>query len=180
MVAEYSDQLPDVKININLPPYILKDPDSLTNLVEYIKELNIDPETICFEITEDEDINADELIPQVKFLTDNNFTIAMDDFGTGYSSLERLSLIAFDTVKIDRSLLLSASNSNKTILENSISLIKRLGESVVVEGVETLEQLSLIKKLGADSVQGFLLSKPVPIVKINDIPKNISEVVGAY
>ena len=178
MVAHYWDQLPNVIININLPPFILKKPKILRGLVEHIKALGLDPRQLCFEITEDENIRADHLITQVKYLTDQHFTIAMDDFGTGYSSLERLSFLTFDTIKIDRSLLLAASNGNKTILEGSIGLIKRLGESVVVEGVETVEQLRLIKKLGADAVQGFLLSKPIPIAKIAQLPRNISQVVA--
>lgn len=180
MVAEYSELLPNVTININLPPYILKNSEILSDLIKHIQDVGLDPKRLCFEITEDENIRADQLVSQVKYLTDQSFTIAMDDFGTGYSSLERLSLLPFDTIKIDRSLLLAASNGNKTILESSIGLIKRLGETVVVEGVETLEQLSLIKKLGADSVQGFLLSRPIPILKIDRLPKNISEVVSEY
>ena len=149
-------------------------------MVEHVKDLGLDPKQICFEITEDENIRADTLISQAKYLTENNFTIAMDDFGTGYSSLERLSFISFNTIKIDRSLLLAASNGNKAILEGSIGLIKRLGESVVVEGVETLEQLSLIKELGADSVQGFLLSKPLPIKNIVGLPLNMSKIIGSH
>lgn len=175
MVAEYYDYLPKVIININLPPFILKNPEILTSLVRHVKSVGLEPKQLCFEITEDESIRAEDLVSQVKYLTDNEFSIAMDDFGTGYSSLERLSLISFDDIKIDRSLLLAASNGDKTILESAIGLIKRLNESVVVEGVETLNELALIKKLGADSVQGFLLSKPIPIYEMTNLPKTIPE-----
>ena len=85
----------------------------------------------------------------------------MDDFGTGYSSLGRLSVLPVDSVKIDRSLLLTASGGDKAILESAINLVKRLGVLSVVEGVETLEQLALVRQLGADSVQGYLFSKPI-------------------
>lgn len=180
MVAENIKALPEVTININLPPYIIKSPEVLSELVKHIQDIGLNPKRLCFEITEDENIRAEQLIPQVKFLKSKGFTIAMDDFGTGYSSLERLSLLSFDQIKIDRSLLLAATNGNNTILESSIGLIKRLGESVVVEGVESVEQLSLIRKLGADAVQGFLLSKPLPLLKINTMPHNISDVVSDY
>ena len=104
----------------------------------------------------------------------------MDYFGTGYSSLGRLSSLPFDTVKIDRSLLLAADNGNKTILESAITLVKRLGVSVVVEGVETLEQLSLVRELGADSVQGYLFSKPVPIINKKQFSLNAADIVAEF
>jgi EAL domain-containing protein (putative c-di-GMP-specific phosphodiesterase class I) len=100
----------------------------------------------------------------------------MDDFGTGYSSLDRLSILAVDTVKIDRSLLLSASSGNTAILKWAISLAKQLGVSAVVEGVETIEQLSLVKLLGADAVQGFLYSKPVSAKQASHLRLNANDI----
>ena len=180
MIAKSYDQLPKVTININIPPYMLNNSKILNNFIQCFEKTNLPIEQFCIEITEDGDIPTDHLIPSIKLLKSHGFKIAMDDFGTGYSSLSRLSVLPVDIVKIDRSLLLAASNGDKTILESAISLSKRLGASAVVEGVETLEQLALIKKLGADSVQGFLLSKPVQISKVPLLSLNATDIVAEF
>jgi len=179
MVAKHYAELPNVTININLPPYMLKSPQLLSIFMGLFKEENLSPDKFCIEITEDEDISSEKLIPAIKSLKKYGFSIAMDDFGTGYSSLTRLSVLDVDTVKIDRSLLLTASAGNTAILETAITLAKNLGVTAVVEGVETLEQLSLIKFLGADSVQGFLFSKPVSVKQASMIALNSNDIVIA-
>lgn len=180
MLAQNYHQLPKVTININLPPYMLDNPRILNEFLMSFKEAKLSPKRFCIEVTEDEDIPAEHLLGSVKLLKKVGFTIAMDDFGTGYSSLSRLSLLPFDTVKIDRTILLAASSGNKAILESTITLIKRLGLSVVVEGVETLEQLRLIQQLGANSVQGFLLSKPVDANKAIKLPLNAANIITEF
>ena len=180
MIAKQIHRLPDVTININIPPYMLHNRETLRNFITFFKSKNLSPKRFCIEVTEDGDIPAESLIPAVNLLKEAGFAIAMDDFGTGYSSLGRLSSLPFDTVKIDRSLLLAADNGNKTILESAITLVKRLGVSVVVEGVETLEQLSLVRELGADSVQGYLFSKPVPVIDKKQFSPNAADIVAEF
>ena len=176
MVAQHYATLPDVVININLPPYMLKSPRLLRNFIYLFEQEELPAEKFCIEITEDGDISVHALVPAIQTLKDQGFSIAMDDFGTGYSSLDRLSILAVDTVKIDRSLLLSASSGNTAILKWAISLAKQLGVSAVVEGVETTEQLSLVKLLGADAVQGFLYSKPVSAKQASDLRLNANDI----
>ncbi len=180
MVAKCYEQLPNVTININVPPYMLNNPQILNSFIHSFERAKLPISRFCVEITEDGDIPTDHLIPSIKLLKSYGFKIAMDDFGTGYSSLSRLSVLPVDIVKIDRSLLLAASAGNQTILESAISLSKRLGATAVVEGVETLEQLSLIKRLGADSVQGFLLSKPVRISKASLLSLNANDIIAEF
>lgn len=180
MIARQIHRLPDVTININLPPYMLHNRDTLRNFITFFSSKKLSPNRFCIEVTEDGDIPAESLIPAVNLLKEAGFAIAMDDFGTGYSSLGRLSSLPFDTVKIDRSLLLAADNGNKTILESAITLVKRLGVSVVVEGVETLEQLSLVRELGADSVQGYLFSRPVPVINKKQFSLNAADIVAEF
>ncbi|MGK0272674.1 MAG: diguanylate cyclase (GGDEF)-like protein [Cocleimonas sp.] len=180
MIANQFYRLPDVTININVPPYMLDDRETLTSFIKYFKAKGLPPKRFCVEVTEDGDIPTESLIPAIHLLKEAGFTIAMDDFGTGYSSLGRLSSLPFDSVKIDRSLLIEADNGNKTILDSAISLVKRLGVSVVVEGVETIEQLALVKELGADSVQGFLFSKPIPVTTDNQFPLNATDIVTKF
>ena len=178
MIAENYEKLPDTTININLAPYMLESKEVLKSFIHFFKAEGLPSKNFCIEVTEDEDVPVDSLAKGLTLLIKEGFTIAMDDFGTEYSSLSRLSLLPFDTVKIDRSLLLAASNDNNTILESSILLIKKLGLAVVVEGVETLEQLRLIQQLGADSVQGFLFSRPVGTNKAFDLPLNATSIIS--
>ncbi len=180
MVAKCYEQLPKVTININVPPYMLKNLQVLNEFITCFEKAKLPMSNFCIEVTEDGDIPTDHLIPAIKLLKSQGFKIAMDDFGTGYSSLSRLSVLPVDVVKIDRSLLLAASEGNKSILESAISLTKRLGATTVVEGVETLEQLSLIKRLGADSVQGFLLSRPVKISKATLLSLNAHDIIPEF
>jgi len=121
------------------------------------------------EITESllmEDIERN--IERLKTLRDLGVTIAIDDFGTGYSSLNYLARLPMDTLKVDRSFVLGMIESpvNRTIVSTIISLAHSLGLKVIAEGVETEEQLNLLRLLKCDEVQGFLLSRPVAFDKI--------------
>ncbi len=180
MIARNYQSLPRVTININLPSYMLDNAKILDDFLHSFKATELPPERFCIEVLEDQDIPAEHLLQSLKKLKEIGFSIAMDDFGTGYSSLSRLSMLPFDTVKIDRSLLLAASSGNKTILESAITLIKRLDLSAVVEGVETTEQLALIRILGADLAQGFLLSKPVDVNKAKELPLNATNIIAEF
>jgi EAL domain-containing protein (putative c-di-GMP-specific phosphodiesterase class I) len=89
--------------------------------------------------------------------------LEIDDFGTGYSSLSYLRRLPFDTLKIDRSFVneLSAGNDGLDIVKAIVEMAHSLRLEVIAEGVETEEQLSLLRRLGCRYVQGFLFSKPV-------------------
>lgn len=93
------------------------------------------------------------------------FSVSMDDFGTKYSNMAVLTQFEFDTVKIDRSLLLDVETNkkNETILKHMLEMLKDLGIETVMEGVETAEQVEILRKLGCDTVQGFYYGKPEPI-----------------
>ena len=90
--------------------------------------------------------------------------VAIDDFGTGYSSMSYLRRFPIDKLKIDRSFIcdLARNTDDKSIVRTIISLAHSLRLKVVAEGVETAEQLELLKQFGCDQYQGFLLSPAVP------------------
>ncbi|MCX8252404.1 Diguanylate cyclase domain protein [Beijerinckiaceae bacterium RH AL1] len=94
--------------------------------------------------------------------------IAIDDFGTGYSSLSYLSQIPFDTVKIDRSFVLRIGNDPmaSALIQLMAGLMQSLGKSMVVEGVETSEQVAILRQLGAEYMQGFYFSKAKPATEL--------------
>ena len=89
---------------------------------------------------------------------------ALDDFGTGYSSLSYLEHLPFDKLKIDRAFVKDAKEGSKNteLLKGIISLAHGLGMIVVAEGAETESELAVLRKLNADSVQGYIFAKPMP------------------
>jgi EAL domain-containing protein (putative c-di-GMP-specific phosphodiesterase class I) len=125
----------------------------------------IDPSQFEVEITESSAI-ADaaatgRVIGKFKEL---GVRVTLDDFGTGYSSTLLLAQYPFDTLKIDRSFVACIFDSPKerALTAAIISLAHAVGMTVVAEGVETHEQLTLLRELGADEIQGFFFSRPVP------------------
>jgi EAL domain-containing protein (putative c-di-GMP-specific phosphodiesterase class I) len=92
-------------------------------------------------------------------------TIAIDDFGTGFSSLSYLAKIPVDTLKIDRSFVveMTSATGGLTLVSVIINLARALRLNTVAEGVETEEQLSQLRLLGCDEMQGYLFGRPVPV-----------------
>ena len=90
------------------------------------------------------------------------FSISMDDFGTQYSNMAVLTQFDFDTVKIDRSMILNIVNDekNKLILKHTVAMLKDLGMEIVIEGVETEEQVVVLGEFGCEIVQGFFFGRP--------------------
>ncbi|WP_345815854.1 EAL domain-containing protein [Paraburkholderia sp. PREW-6R] len=98
-------------------------------------------------------------------------TVSLDDFGTGYSSLAYLTRLPVDCIKIDKSFVqeMTASETGpraRAMVEAMVALARALGMRTVAEGIETDTQLSLVKELGCDAVQGYFIGKPVPAVQI--------------
>jgi len=93
---------------------------------------------------------------------------AIDDFGTGYSSLSHLSRLPFDELKIDRSLIAHAHErkDDATIVASTIELAHSMNLRVVAEGIETVESWNLLRHLGCDHAQGYLVSRPIPADQI--------------
>jgi EAL domain-containing protein (putative c-di-GMP-specific phosphodiesterase class I) len=91
--------------------------------------------------------------------------LAIDDFGTGYSSLAYLKRLPLDTLKVDRSFMLElpGANADRQIVQAIVGMAHTLNLQVVAEGVENAEQLAFLRALGCDYIQGYLLSKPLPL-----------------
>jgi diguanylate cyclase (GGDEF)-like protein/PAS domain S-box-containing protein len=139
------------------------------NLVDHVQELlaayGLSPGDLELEITESAAMeNADITIGILRRLRDLGVALAIDDFGTGYSSLAYLKLLPIQRLKLDRSFVrdIETDHNDAIICSATIALAHSLGLEVVAEGVETEPQLTYLKYLGCDLIQGYYFSKPLP------------------
>lgn len=152
----------NIAVNISAIQFDHDDVDK--KIHDSIFNTNIDPGRIELEITEGAIVkNPDYAIEVMRDIRDLGVTIALDDFGTGFSSLNYLKKFPVDTLKIDRSFVadMLSSDTDQHIAETIITLAHQLKLTVVAEGVETEEQLKVLKDLGCDQLQGYLFSPPV-------------------
>lgn len=152
-------------INVNLSVLQCLKPGFVEHICSIVDEYDVDKSTINFEITESiAASDYDRLSYVVSDLKKHGFCFAMDDYGTGYSNMQSIFSLDFDIVKIDKSLLWGAEETElgRIILGNSIKMIDQMGRRILVEGVETKEQLDMLKELSVDYLQGYYFSKPVP------------------
>ena len=155
-------------VSINFSAKQLQDTGYLMFLKEQMEKYQIAPELLEIEITEN--ILMENIHFPMNFLNslrEMGISIAIDDFGTGYSSLNYLSFMPVNIVKLDRSLNLKfLEDDNVQVMNCLISLVHSLGLIVVAEGIETKEQVELLKLYDCDLIQGYYYSKPLLVDKV--------------
>jgi diguanylate cyclase (GGDEF)-like protein len=163
--AVASDWPADLKIAVNLSPAQLRSPGLVQVVVGALAASGLAANRLELEITETVLLsNSEQTLAILYQLRELGVRIAMDDFGTGYSSLSHLQRFPFDKIKIDRSFIsnIAVNSSSLNIVRAVAALASGLGVTATAEGVETEEQLAMIKSEGCSEMQGYLLSKPVP------------------
>jgi diguanylate cyclase (GGDEF)-like protein len=155
-----------VGVAVNLSSHQFKGLSLYQSVVSALDASGLSPARLELEITESVLLaNTESTIATLKLLRAMGVRIAMDDFGTGYSSLSYLRSFPFDKLKIDRSFIkdFGEDNENSAIVVRAVaSLGAALGMTTTAEGVETVEQLRLIRSLGCDEVQGYYFGRPCP------------------
>jgi diguanylate cyclase (GGDEF)-like protein len=154
-----------VRLAVNLSPIQFNDPATVELIASLLKETGLRSERLELEITEgvflaDGD-STDDMFARLK---DLGVRLALDDFGTGYSSLGYLKKAPFDKIKIDQSFVrgaASTTNRNSAIIRAIVTLAETLGMDTTAEGVETHDDLHLIRELGVSQVQGYIFSRPL-------------------
>ena len=128
------------------------------------KSFNIRPSEINFEITESAyDNSSDIMAENIRKISEAGFSISLDDYGTGYSNMQRILDIPLSIVKIDKSLVDTINTKKgRTVIKNTISMMHDIDMHLVVEGIETEDVLNTLDGMGADYIQGFYFSKPLP------------------
>jgi diguanylate cyclase (GGDEF)-like protein/PAS domain S-box-containing protein len=179
-LCQWQDQLQDelkLTMNINLSSKHFLSPTLLEDIKKILNTTGMPPDQLKLEITETALMeDADETIRLVHRLKDLGLKLVIDDFGTGYSSLSYLQRLPIDTLKVDRSFvsrITSEPDGNRNIVEAIISLAHRLEMVVVAEGVETEEQLAILREMNCQFGQGYLFSKPLSKPKADQLIENI-------
>jgi diguanylate cyclase (GGDEF)-like protein/PAS domain S-box-containing protein len=157
--------LQKLTMNINISSKHFLQPSLLDDIKEVLDNTGLPPDHLKIEITETalmEDV--EETVRHVNRMREYGLQIVIDDFGTGYSSLSYLQRLPIDTLKVDRSFVSRIQNmpdGNRNIVEAIISLAHRLDMIVVAEGVENLEQYTILLNMKCQFGQGYLFSKPI-------------------
>ena len=153
------------KISVNVSPIQLSSKAFAGIVLSILEETGLSANRLELEVTESSLFtDNDTPLNTLNMLRARGVQISIDDFGTGYSSLSRLSKLAFDKIKIDKSFVHSISDQDDalTIIKMITGMAKSLNMKAVAEGVETQEQLESLQALGCDLAQGYLFGKPQP------------------
>jgi diguanylate cyclase (GGDEF)-like protein len=157
--------LPSVKVGVNLSGYKFVNQNIVQSIKDALETVRFEGNDLEVEITENvlmqDTDDTVSILNQIKAL---GVTMTLDDFGTGYSSLGYLTSFPFDAIKIDRSFVTECPKKpdNLVIVRTIIAMGHSLEKRVVAEGIETEEELELIKGYGCDEAQGYYFSPPVP------------------
>lgn len=152
-------------VSVNFSVYQISSPSVVDKVLSVIQKYNLSPSNIIIEITESVFIeNFNDIFKNINVLVKAGIKFYLDDFGTGYSNLANVIALPFSTVKMDRSLVqkMEENDRNFKLVKNLISTFKDSNLDVLVEGVETEKQDSIVKSSGVDYIQGYLYSKPIP------------------
>ncbi|MDH7603190.1 MAG: EAL domain-containing protein [Armatimonadota bacterium] len=165
-LAKWRQELANpIKLSANISAKDIHRSDLVHVVEQVLSETGLDPSYLELELTEETLIQSPEDAARVLCeLKDLGVGIAIDDFGTGYSSLGYLRKLPIDVIKIDRSFIkdITTDADDAAIAGAIIAMAHSLRLRVVAEGVETMEQLDFLRKLGCDEIQGYFVAYPVP------------------
>jgi EAL domain-containing protein (putative c-di-GMP-specific phosphodiesterase class I) len=163
---------PIERIAVNVSAVQFRSPRFAAKVLEILKETGLEPGRLELEITEGVLLDTTELSAMtLTTLRAAGVRIALDDFGTGYSSLTYLQKYPVDKIKIDRSFIqnLDTDAASDALVQAMVDLARAMNVDVTAEGVETARQREALRRIGCDELQGYLLSRPIPAERVDDI-----------
>lgn len=154
-----------LRLHVNLSSRQLEDPEVISRVRAALEGTGFPAGRLCLEVTESTAAREPETVDELREL---GVELAIDDFGTGYATLGQLKRLRVDVLKIDRSFVagLPEDDRDRAIVESVLTLGHALGLCVVAEGVETVEQWDLLRKLGIDEAQGFHMARPMAVEEL--------------
>jgi diguanylate cyclase (GGDEF)-like protein/PAS domain S-box-containing protein len=167
MAAWAASHRESMRLAVNVSPVQFRRDDFISTIRRVLAATGLSPQRLELELPEGVMLgDADVALERIGQLHELGVSVAIDDFGTGYSSLSYLRRLPIDTLKIDRSCVQDLESSRgarvPSIVQPIIALAHSLGMAVVAEGVETHVQLGILRELGCDRAQGFVLARPHP------------------
>jgi EAL domain-containing protein (putative c-di-GMP-specific phosphodiesterase class I) len=157
--------LPPLTVSVNLSADNLAERGFIDRLTALVLASGVTPSALVWEVTETSVMRQlSQALTNMGRLRLMGFGLAMDDFGIGYSSMQQFARCPFTELKIDRAFVNGASQraNRHVVLKSALDLGQSLGVATVAEGVETLEDWQLLRELGCDMAQGYLLARPMP------------------
>jgi EAL domain-containing protein (putative c-di-GMP-specific phosphodiesterase class I) len=184
LLASLEHLLPHAWVSVNMSAHDLVDPGIVAVVAGTLARHGLAPERLLVEVTEQATLEQpglrEQASPQVTLreLAHLGVRIALDDFGTGYSSLTHLRKLKVHTIKIDRSFVsgIVTDATDLNLVSAIVSLAHSLGLHAVAEGVEHREQLLMLRELGCDSAQGYLMS---PAIAPDELERWVSDYLAA-
>jgi len=173
---------PDLKVSLNISPVQLRDPGFVDEFVALIESNGAKPDQFELDLTEgilvSNPVIAKRKLESLKAL---GFGLALDDFGTGYSSIGYLRRFPFDKLKIDRSFIreIGTSVTANALVQALVSLGDAMDLAVVAEGIENKHQLSLLRMVQCELIQGYYISKPLASGEVADFIEQSRHAVGS-
>jgi diguanylate cyclase (GGDEF)-like protein len=158
-------------VSVNVSAVQLRRPDFADRVLHIMNRAGFAPERLEIEVTETSFIdNAAACQANLVRLREEGVQVALDDFGTGYSSFSHLEALSVDRLKIDRSFVsgIASSKEGSAIISAIMDLARASGLKVTAEGVETLEQRRFLARIGCNTLQGYLLARPMPLEEMNE------------
>ncbi|MBQ7753994.1 MAG: EAL domain-containing protein, partial [Treponema sp.] len=166
-------------VSVNVSRIDISSPDLADFICKTVNENKISPKDFLLEITESAYTeNFQQIIDTVNLLRKKGFKIEMDDFGAGYSSLNMLTTLPIDVLKLDKGFINNISRGNREMrmVEMILDIARFLKVPVIAEGVETKEQVELLKHAKCDVIQGYYFSKPLPPEDFNSLIEKDMEI----
>ncbi len=150
-----------IEINLSIAQCI--ESNLSEKIMDLLKRHSVSPEKINLEITEtSQDVNYDVIERNINKLSDNGISFSLDDYGTGYSNVLRISRLPLNIIKLDKSFVDDLDKPGmKTVISETIEMLKKMNKKILVEGVETYEDFDYFRNAGCDYIQGFYFSKPL-------------------
>jgi diguanylate cyclase (GGDEF)-like protein len=166
----------DHRVAVNISVLQLRDPDFASEVFGILDDIGLSPSRLEVEMTEN--VFADD-VEQIRSVLNElrarGVTVSIDDFGTGYSSISYLRNFPLDTLKVDRSFVTALKDGGEGIYRSIVTLAYGLELSVIVEGVETDEELEAVLRLGGDEIQGYYFAKPMMESDLDQwLPRHLS------
>src|SRR4051812_6088430 len=168
-LATWRAQGRDLWVSVNVSARQLAQLDFVAVVERALRETGVPPSSICLEVTETAVLRRPDVAREaLKALRVLGVRVALDDFGLGYSSLTHLKALPVDVVKVDRSFVadLVDSTQDRAVVEAVLTLARRMGLTVIAEGVETADQDALLRQMGCPVVQGYLYGRPLPAADV--------------